>query len=54
MTVDQIEITLHDVFDHMVLNHYLRELARKVSKKYVMRKGYSVVVADRIVAHVLH
>lgn len=54
MTVDQIEVTLHDVFDHMELNNYLKELARKVSKKYVMRKGYSVVVADKIVDHVFH
>jgi len=49
MTQLQVETTLHHVFDHMILNNHLRQLACKASKRYVLRKGYSVSVADKIV-----
>ncbi len=54
MSIEQIELTLHDVFDHMELNNHLRELARKASKNYVMKKGFSLTVADQVVEHIFH
>ena len=54
MTVEQIEITLHHVFDHMTLNKPLKRLARKACKRYVMKKGFPLIVADEIVEHVFH
>lgn len=52
MTVDQIELTLHHVFDHMILNDYIKGVARKVCKKYVVKKGFSSVEANNIVEHI--
>ena len=54
MTVEQIEITLHHVFDQMELNNYLKKWAEKACKSYAMKKGVSLKVADEIVEHVLH
>ncbi len=54
MTVEQIEVTLHHVFDHMILNNHLEGLARKASKRYVVKKGFSTIIADEIVEHVFH
>ena len=54
MTVDQIEVTLHYVLDHLVLKNNLKNLAKKACKSYVMKKGYSSASADQIVEHVLH
>ncbi len=54
MTIEQVETILHDVFDHMPLNPHLQGLAIKASKRYVMRKGFSLVVADEVVEHIFH
>ncbi len=54
MTKDQVEETLHHIFDHMVLNQHLKGLACKASRRYVLKKGHSVRVADQIVDKLFH
>jgi len=54
MTVEEIEMTLHHVFDHMMLNSYIKGVAREVCKRYVIKKGFSLSVANTVVEHIFN